>query len=65
MEQLILQSKLLAGGIEPRLVEQVFKPEGMKVINDLQELIGLQDPLSKQRGELDEDKVLKAVIHSG
>jgi len=28
LEQLILHSNLLAGGVEPRLVEKVFTPEG-------------------------------------
>lgn len=39
--------------------------EVMRVINDLQELIGVQDNLRQHLGELEEDKILKAVIRSG
>jgi|LauGreDrversion4_2_1035121.scaffolds.fasta_scaffold858894_1 hypothetical protein len=35
LEQIILQSNLLAGGVEPRLVSKLFTADGLKMIDDL------------------------------
>jgi hypothetical protein len=56
----------MSGGVEYRLVGQVFNKDTVQVINDLSEVIG-EKPItfSTEKNVSEDDKLIEAIINQG
>ena len=63
---MIIDSHLMSGGVEYRLVGQVFNKDTVQVINDLSEVIG-EKPItfSTEKNVSEDDKLIEAIINQG
>ena len=66
MQQMMIDSHLMSGGVEYRLVGQVFNKDTLNVINDLSAVIG-EKPISikNEKSESEDDKLIDAIINQG
>jgi hypothetical protein len=66
MQQMMIDSHLMSGGVEYRLVGQVFNKETVQVINDLSTVIG-EKPISfsNEKNVSEDDKIIEAIINQG
>ena len=65
MQDLIIQSTLLSGGIENRFIS-LFSQEGLSQLHDLIKISEdkkLLDLISHQASQTEDDKLISAVIH--
>ena len=63
---MMIDSHLMSGGVEYRLVGQVFNKDTVQVINDLSEVIG-EKPItfSTEKNVSEDDKLIEAIINQG
>ena len=63
---MIIDSHLMSGGVEYRLVGQVFNKDTVQVINDLSEVIG-EKPITflTEKNVSEDDKLIEAIINQG
>ena len=66
MQQMMIDSHLMSGGVEYRLVGKVFNKETVEVINDLSAVIG-EKPISifSEKNISEDDKLIEAIINQG
>ena len=62
----MIDSHLMSGGVEYRLVGKVFNKETVEVINDLSAVIG-EKPISifSEKNISEDDKLIEAIINQG
>jgi hypothetical protein len=65
ISDMIIHSKLLSGGIEQRLVTQVFSKESLETIQSLHNVIGDKKKSHFNGGVSEDDKLLQAIIKEG
>ncbi len=63
---MMIDSHLMSGGVEYRLVGQVFNKDTVQVINDLSAVIG-EKPISfsNEKNVSEDDKLIEAIINNG
>ena len=63
---MMIDSHLMSGGVEYRLVGQVFNKDTVQVINDLSAVIG-EKPItfSTEKNVSEDDKLIEAIINQG
>jgi len=63
---MMIDSHLMSGGVEYRLVGQVFNKDTVQVINDLSAVIGEKPILfSNEKNVSEDDKLIEAIINNG
>lgn len=63
---MITDSHLMSGGIEYRLVGQVFNKDTLQVINDLSAVIGEKPiAIANEKTVSEDDKFIEAIINQG
>ena len=64
MQQMMIDSHLMSGGVEYRLVCKVFNKETVEAINDLSGVIG-EKPISifSEKNISEDEKLIEAIIN--